>query len=163
MKKTKASNSYLKTVFIIFVTFIVLFFVFSFYSLSKPSEHQHKMFSDIESLNILSPYATKEIEEDEYLGTLSPTDSFTYKIKWDKKVFYVYAYVFENDSQCMQYIKNRKIPYYDNESYHLSGNIFFTSKYIVYSNNKLLYIDGPDEDSLMDFLDFIGQEFDIIL
>lgn len=159
MKKT--NNKF--AVLIVFIVFIIIFFVFSFSALSNDTDRQHKIFSDIEALSILAPYETEKIEGDKYLGDLVPIESFNYRIKWEKKDFYVYAYVFEDDLQCMQYIKNINIPYYDNESWHLSGNVFFSSKYIVYSNNKVLYIDGPDEDTLMAFLDYIGQNFDILL
>ena len=163
LKNAKVLNSYLKTVLLSFIIFVVIFFVFSFCSAGKLAEHQHKMFNDIDSLSILSKYQADEIKEDKYLSNLEPIDSFTYKIKWNKNIFYIYAYVFEDDLQCKQYISNRKIPYYGNEGYHLSGNIFFSNEYIVYSNNKLLYIEGPGEDSLMEFLDFVGQNFDIVI
>lgn len=63
----------------------------------------------------------------------------------------------------MQYVKNRNMPYYNNENLHLSSNVFFSSKYIVYSNDKLLYIEGPGIRSLLEFLNYIGQGFNITL
>ncbi len=163
MQRKKVGNKRFKILLGIFITFIILFFVLGFLVADKHAEHQHKVFSDIEALDILSPYITDEITEDKYLGEIVPVDRFTYKVKWNNASFSVYAYVFEDELQCMEYIDNREIPYYDNESFHLSGNIFFTSKYTVYSNNKCLYIDGPGEDTLMKFLDYIGQDFDIVI
>ena len=161
MQRKKAGNRRFKILLGIFITFITLFFVLGFSVLDR--DHQHKLFSNIEAMNILSSFITEEINEDKCLGELVPVDSFLCKVKWNNTNYRVYAYVFEDDSQCMQYVKNRKMPYYGSDSYHLSSNVLFSSKYIICSNEKVLYIEGAGLNSLFDFLDYLGQDFDILL
>lgn len=161
MNNASKNRIFSKKSVVLFLVFIIVFFSLSFSFMGK-SKPQHKMFSDIESLNVLSKFISEEIEEDSFLKELDPMDSFCYKVKWNSKNYYVYAYIFETSSQCMQYVKNRRMPYNGNLSYHLSSN-FIKSKYVVYSDNKVLYIDGPGVKSMYSFIDYIGQNFDIIL
>ncbi len=151
----------LKSILILFIVFVVAFFIYALSTADDTLAQEHLMFSDISSMDILNEYVTEEIKEDKYLGDISPLESFTKKVKYNKKSVYVYAYVFEDASQCEQYVRNRKMSYYDEESYHLSGNIFFSTKYIVYSNNKVLFIDGPGQTAFYEFLNFVQQNFDI--
>lgn len=151
----------LKRIIILFIAFIVAFFVYALSTADDVLSQEHLMFSDISSLDILNEYVTEEIKEDKYLGDLSPLESFTKKIRYNKKSFYVYAYVFEDASQCEEYVRNRKMSYYDEESYHSRGNILTQTSYIVYSNNKVLFIDGPGQKAFYEFLNFVQQNFDI--
>ncbi len=153
----------LKRIIIIAVVLIITYFVAAFSITKDTAGHQYRIFSDIEALEILNEYTVSEIKEDNHLGGLSPLEDFTYKVKWGNKNFDVYAYVFENNLQCMQYVKNRKMSYYDEESWHLRSNVFFSTEYIVYSSNRVLYIDGPGNTSFYEFLDFIEQGFDITI
>lgn len=151
----------LKSILILFIVFVVAFFIYALSTADDILAQEHLMFSDISSMDILNEYVTEEIKEDKYLGDISPLENFTKKVKYNKKSFYVYAYVFEDASQCEQYVRNRKMSYFDEESYHLSGNIFFSTNYIVYSKNKVLFIDGPGQTAFYEFLNFVQQNFDI--
>lgn len=156
-------NKKIKRALIVTGFFILFYFVLFVSSSNSIREHQHYMFSDIDMLEILNQYKIEEIDEDACLGELVPVDSFLCKVKWNNTNYHVYAYVFEDDSQCMQYVKNRKMPYYGSDSYHLSSNVLFSSKYVICSNEKVLYIEGAGLNSLFDFLDYLGQDFDILL
>lgn len=152
----------LKRAIIIMVVLIPVYFISAFLITGNIVGREYRMFSDIDALEILNEYKIKEIK-DKCIDELNPLESFSYQVRWNKKNFDVYAYVFEDNSQCEQYVKNRKMSYFDEESYYSTGNIFFKTNYIVYSNNKVLYIDGPGHTAFYEFLDFVEQNFDIVI
>ncbi len=144
--------------------FIVLFFVTSIINIIATHEHKHYMFSDIKALDVLSPYTTEQIAKDKYLDDVIPINRYTYEVRFSGDRFSVFAYEFENNTECMQYIENRvQMRFEKTQGYHLSSNVFFNTKYIAYSENKLLYIEGPGYESTYEFFDFIEQDFDIYL
>lgn len=142
--------------------FIFLFYVVSIVSTLDYMDIKHYVFSDIVMINKLYEFETEKIENDKYLKDLVPIENYSAKIEWNRKKFEIYAYVFENNLQCVQYAENRmQMSFSDNSSFHLSSNTFFTSKYIVYSGNKLLFIKGQDIRSTLEFIDYIQKDFDI--
>lgn len=151
----------------VITTIIVLFIVFFVTTISMTKDQinrKHYMFSDIELLDILSPYIIMPIENDRYLNDIVPLDCYSYKIKWEGKKYSVYAYEFEDSSQCMQYVTDRmKMNFNDESTYYLSSNVFFYTKYIAFADAKLIYIEGPDIKSTFGFLDYLEQNFDIDL
>lgn len=159
----KKRNNRLKLIIFSFIGYIIFFSLVAISTFNTGSDYQHKIFSDINDLDILTDFTADIIKSDKYLKDLVPTDSFRAKIEWENKPFYVYAYEFETDEDCMQYIKNRNMSYFDKESYHLSGNILSHNKYIVYSQNKVLYIEGPALKHLYDFLEFATKDFNNII
>lgn len=143
---------------------IISFFVLTISMTKDQLNRQYYMYTDIEALDVLSQYIVVQIEDDKYLNDLVPVERLTCNVKWEEKSYSVYAYVFENSTQCKQYVTNRmQKSFDDNNSYYLTGNGLFKTRYIAISDNKLLYIDGPDIKSTYNFLDFIQQDFDINL
>lgn len=146
------------------VILIISFFVLAISTTKDHINRNHFMYSDIELLDVLSQYIIMPIDEDSYLNGLIPLEHYLYKIEWAEKEYSVYAYEFENSLQCMQYVSSRmRISFDDNSSYYLSSNVFCKTRYIAFSDNKLIYIEGPDIKSTYEFLDFIEQNFDVDL
>lgn len=146
------------------ITFSIVFFVITISMTKDQINRKYYMFSDIDLLNVLSPHILMPIENDSYLNDTVPLDSYSYKVKWEGKKYSVYAYEFEDSSQCMQYVTSRMgMNFNDESSYYLNSNVFFFTKYIAFSDNKLIYIEGTDIKSTFSFLDYIEQDFDIDL
>lgn len=163
MEINKKRNNRLKLFLIIFIGFIVFFIFLGITTFDTGNDYQHKIFTDINELDKITEFTAETIKNDNYLKDLVPVDSFSAKIKWHNNLFYVYAYKFESAADCMKYVKNRNMSYFDEESYHLSGNILSHNKYIVYSQNKVLYIEGPALKHLYDFLEFATKDFNNII
>lgn len=163
MKINVKRNSRLKSFLFTFIGFIIIFVILAISTFNTGEDYQHRIFTDISDLDVLAEYTTEKISNDKFLVELIPQDTYRAKIKWVNKLFYVYAYEFETTTDCMEYVKNRKMSYFDDESFHLSGNILTNNKYIVYSQNKVLYIEGPALKYLYDFLDFTSKDFDNII
>lgn len=159
----KKRNNRLKLIIFSFIGYIIFFSLVAISTFNTVSDYQHKIFSDINELDKITEFTAETIKNDKFLKDLVPVDSFRAKIKWQNNLFYVYAYEFESAADCMKYVKNRKMSYFDEESYHLSGNILSYNKYIVYSQNKVLYIEGPYLKHLYDFLEFATNDFNNII
>lgn len=154
----------IKLISTIIAILIIAFFVISISMTKDQINRKYYMYSDIELLDVLSPHIVMPIEYDRYLNDLIPIECYLYVIEWEEKEYSVYAYEFENNLQCMQYVKNRtQMKFDDDSSYYLSSNVFFKTRYVAFFDNKLIYIEGPDIKSTFSFLDYLEQDFDIDL
>lgn len=162
MKKQINTNKRLKTIILISMIFIISYFIVAIFSTNEHARHQYRMFSDIESMDILLPYIVENIEEDKYLQDIKPVKKFCNKIKWQNNTYDVYAYVFFNSNECREYVNNRTKRNIEKEkSFLMYGNIFFSTEYVIYNENSLLFINGTSANTMYEFLDFIEQNFDV--
>ncbi len=120
-----------------------------------------KIFGDFSELNILDEYAIQELDDE--CGDLQSNvlESYCRKIEYDGKTYSLYAYTFQNNDDGLKYfnekteqnIKNRK------HGFFRKGWMNISNKYIAFSENRALYIEGTDGKKFDKFLAFMFETF----
>ena len=160
MKKTKTEKTIL-AVMLSFVLFVIAFFAFALSDYSKTKDFEFKVFHNISSFGILDEHIKEPIIEDEYLDDIKFVECYRNIVEWENKEYKVFAYTFSDVRQSQQYIKNRTD--YNStktKNYSLSSNLVSKTSYWIYENEHLIYIDGPNSDSMYRFLNYLQQNFD---
>lgn len=162
----KKNNRNVRIVIIVsvFLLLVSTYFISSILMTKDYIGQSRRMFSDIDSLQILLTYCVDKLDDDKNVMSLNTVEKFSYQIEFNEKEFKVYAYEFEDGIQSNEYIERTTgLRFTDNESYYMTSNSFFRTKYIAFSNENVLYVIGPDIKSTYEFLSYIEQSFDIEL
>ena len=160
MKKTKTEKTILAAM-LSFLLFVIAFFAFAFTEYAKTKDFEFRVFHNISSFRILDEYIKEPIVEDEYLDDIEFVECYRNIVEWEDKEYKVFAYTFSDVSQSQQYIKNRTdYSSKQTKNYKLSSNIVSKTRYWIYEDEHLIYIDGPSSNSMHLFLDYLQQNFD---
>lgn len=160
----KNSNKRAIMVVIVFISLIVSFFVVSISKTSKYSTHKYEIYGNFSDLQILEPFVIDDIDADKFLKEKNPIYSFCNKVKWNDNDYTVYAYSFEDVNSCKEYVKDRTRhnPRTD-KGYFMYGNVFFSTEYVVFNQNNMLFVQGKSIDEMYAFLGFLNETFDVVI
>ena len=154
MKKNKN-----KFIIIIISVLVVLFLILSSF-VTIFYQHEIFFFDDLDSFSELNEYVVDDLNEknDKYLKDIEFDNSYLKKISYNKKEYYVYAYVFYDIEDAKQYFKNATGKT-SNEKWNFSSssNIIFASNYISFYENCVFRIEGKNYFEFQKMLNFIAE------
>jgi|GEM_PF-2881649 len=156
-----------KSVLLIAFAFLFIMIVFiSVFLICTFTEYEHKMFSDINMINIPEDYVIEGIPYDKCLKNIQPIEKYTKIVLWNDKEYYICAYEFENTEDSKEYAYNlmpAKNKYRGNSDYREVSTIFFVTDYVAYYENKIIFIRGSDIKSMHEFMEWLTTDWDIVL
>ena len=125
-----------------------------------PIRNDYKIFGDITEFTFVEDIAGEILkpDTDKDLKSISFAESKAYKIKYDGKVYNIYAYVFENSNDANSYFHNVTGKQNNRETnFSSSGNFYFSTRLIVLSSNKAYKIAGPGEKKFDEFIKIMNN------
>ena len=145
---------------------IVLVFVFlaipTIQAGSIMSSYSYKMFGSITEIDDLETIEDVSVENwdkaDNSIRDFEVIESRNLLVKHNKSTYKIRAYVFANNEEAAQYYKSVK-KVYPIGKFSMAGTVRILphSDWMVYSENKIYYIEG--KRFLSDFLDVLGLVF----
>lgn len=130
--------------------------------IGRKPEIDLRMFEQIEELEKLDPYITKELKfgDDRYARKLEIEESYLCKVKYNDCYYEVYAYVFKDDANARKYFQNITGNKPDlAASFCASTNWITYADYIAYRNNCALYVNGKNYEETMAFINWLNSDF----
>ena len=131
------------------------------------SKHEPRMFEDIAEFEKLDTYVTRDLTpaDDAKLGTLQPVASYTKEIKYEKRKYRVYAYVFNSVADSQTYYQNCGCGLFDDMDFAFKGEagLFSNATYTAYCGTCAYRLEGGAPRPSARAFDFITGDFPLNL
>lgn len=121
-----------------------------------------KMFDSLQEFSKLDKYAIQEYtsESRSDLEELIVTDQYSCVASYNNITYTVSAYVFPDASSSQVYFERVTGRTSQEEwNYSCSGNVVFKTRYVVYYKNKAYIVEGKDQKSCVEFINWLSADF----
>ena len=144
---------------------IVLFGAFSVVLGSVLSTKQPlsiRMFDNFQEFNKLDEYIIQEQISDSHSvrEDIIVADQYSCAVSYNGITYKVFAYVFSDaDSSQLYFEQVTGKESREEWNYSLSGNVIFNTRYVVYHKNRAYLVEGKDQKSCVEFINWLSADF----
>ena len=151
-----------RTAVIVAVSFMALFWGFMGFSfwLSAVEAINPYMFTDITVFEKLEPYEVKEISDPQKLKGLEIVDSYCRKVKYDGKIFRVYAYEFATAEDAQTYC-NRFFRLGESVRASYTRLTWFSYRHYGLYENYTFRVERISWVGNAEFINWLTEDFDV--
>ena len=121
-----------------------------------------KMFEELSEFSKLEQIAARELaaEKDVHVQGLSAEQTLLCEVDYEGHSYEVYAYVFADAEKAQQYFENvtgKKTQ--EAWNFSCSGNVFFSTRYVIYSGNCAYLVKGGAYRPTAQFIRWLSADF----